>query len=148
MKTILTETAGQTRKLGVKIGESIKGGEVILLFGPLGSGKTTFAGGLVTYLSGIKRVLSPTYNIVRQYNPKNNNSLLSHIFHLDLYRIDSPSQVLNLGIWDLLGQKNILIVIEWPEIIIDLLPKRRIDIKFKTIDDGKREIKIEDYQIK
>lgn len=140
--TTTTKSAGETRKLGLKIGESLKGGEVILLFGSLGSGKTTFAGGLITYLSGIKRVLSPTYNIVRQYTPKNEKALLHHILHLDLYRLNSPSEILNLGVWDLLGQPDTLTIIEWPEIILELLPKKRIELHFKTVDNNKREIEI------
>lgn len=139
---MITKTAGETRKLGAKIGEGLRGGSVVALLGNLGSGKTTFASGMIGYFTEKTRILSPTYNIVRHYSPKEKNGPIKHIFHLDLYRLKSPSEVLNLGVWDLVGQSDTLVVVEWPEIILDLLPKNRIEIHFETKEESKREVEI------
>ena len=129
-----------TKKLSKKISEIIKKGDVIFLYGEIGVGKTTFVRFFINYIeskNSIKNsdVLSPTFNIVYDYDIKN-----TKILHYDLYRLKNYQDISQLGIFETLN-KSIKIV-EWPE-LIKPKPKDRIDIKFKyskLIDS--REVKI------
>ena len=111
-----------------KISTKIKPGSLILLFGEIGVGKTTFARFLINNIQIKKRikkteVLSPTFNIVYDYD-----CIRFKILHYDLYRIKNYKDILELGVFEE-NDKNILII-EWPEKIKNK-PKSRIEIHFK-----------------
>ena len=117
-----------TKKLSKKISEIIKTGDIIFLYGEIGVGKTTFVRFFINYLegkNGIKNsdVLSPTFNIVYDYDVKD-----IKILHYDLYRIKNYKDILELGMFDI--SKDHIKIIEWPE-LINTKPKDRIDIFFK-----------------
>jgi tRNA threonylcarbamoyladenosine biosynthesis protein TsaE len=129
-----------TQKLARKISKIIKKGDLIFLYGEIGVGKTTFVRFLINHLqatNSIKKseVLSPTFNIVYEYNIKK-----VKIYHYDLYRIKSYNDIIELGIFENL--KNNITIIEWPE-LIKPKPKDRIDVIFKyskEIDSRKAKI--------
>ena len=129
-----------TQNLSENISKIIKPGDIIFLYGEIGVGKTTFVRFFVNHLenkNGIKNseVLSPTFNIVYDYDIKK-----TKILHYDLYRLKNNKDISQLGMFEN-SNKDIKIV-EWPE-LIELKPKDRIDIKFKyskKIDS--REVKI------
>jgi len=129
-----------TKNLSKKISKIIKKGDVIFLYGEIGVGKTTFVRFFINYIeskNSVKNsdILSPTFNIVYDYDIKN-----IKILHYDLYRLKNYQDISQLGIFETLN-KSIKIV-EWPE-LIKPKPKDRIDIKFKyskLID--RREVKI------
>ncbi len=142
MRKVITESFEQTQKLGFELAKSLKGGEVLALHGDLGSGKTTFMQGLAKGL-GIKRnIISPTFIIMRTYEigMENHESRITNLYHVDLYRIESERDVEGLGLLELLGEKENIVAIEWPEKIENLLPKDRIDIYFEYLVDDKRSI--------
>lgn len=134
---IITQSAYQTQELGKKLGHSFlteKGmPTTVCLWGDLGSGKTTFVQGLSKGLGIPNRLLSPTFIIVRRYTV---TKRFKYLYHLDLYRISQPSDVLSLGFTDMYGSEDSLVVVEWPERLGELLPKKRIDIRFTVRDDG------------
>jgi tRNA threonylcarbamoyladenosine biosynthesis protein TsaE len=119
----------ETKKLSKKIAKVIKKGDLIFLYGEIGVGKTTFVRFLINHLqikNGIKKkseVLSPTFNIVYEYNIKK-----IKIYHYDLYRLKSYNDIIELGIFENL--RNNIKIIEWPE-LIKPKPKDRIDVIFK-----------------
>jgi len=129
-----------TEKFSKKISEIISSGDVVFLYGEIGVGKTTFVRFIVNYLekkNGIKNseVLSPTFNIVYDYDVKK-----IKILHYDLYRLKNYQDISQLGIFET-SNKSIKII-EWPE-LIKLKPEDRIDIQFrysKLINS--REVKI------
>jgi len=123
-----------------KISNIIKHGDTIFLYGEIGSGKTTFVRFLINHLEKKNRikkseVLSPTFNIVYEYNLKK-----IRIYHYDLYRLKSYHDILELGIFE--NKDSKIKIIEWPE-LIKQKPKDRIDITFKYLKkDESRDIRI------
>ncbi|MFI1743952.1 tRNA (adenosine(37)-N6)-threonylcarbamoyltransferase complex ATPase subunit type 1 TsaE [Thalassobellus sediminis] len=97
--------------------------KTILFYGDMGAGKTTLIKSLVKALGSYDEVSSPTFSIVNEYELKNDK-----IFHFDLYRINDIEEAYNFGIEDYLDSKN-WSLIEWPDIVKDILP-----VEFNRID--------------
>ena len=128
MKTIDSKSAGQTLKIGEKLGRKIllemPPGLSIALKGELGAGKTTFVQGLAKGLGISEKyyITSPTFNIINEY-PAHSFTLC----HLDLYRLGSADELEYIGFDDLVDDTHI-IVVEWPEILSDISFKFDIEI--------------------
>src|SRR6185437_6388050 len=147
MKHIITNNFEETQKLGEHFAQQLRGGEVVALYGNLGSGKTTFMQGLAHGL-GIKRdIISPTFIIMRTYEIKEKGKsvkgeVLKNLYHVDLYRIESEDDVESLGLLEPLNQPENIVAIEWPDKIENILPEKRIDIYFEYLEGDKRQITI------
>ena len=141
LKTYITNSSAETQDLANTFGKTIKPGEFVALYGNLGGGKTNFTQGLAKGLNIKKRIISPTFIILRQYKYKKGN-----FYHIDLYRTQSLNDLLNLGIDEIINDKNNIIVVEWAEKMDKLMPKKRTDIHFKFLEENKREIIIEKYE--
>ncbi|OGG15224.1 tRNA (adenosine(37)-N6)-threonylcarbamoyltransferase complex ATPase subunit type 1 TsaE [Candidatus Gottesmanbacteria bacterium RIFCSPHIGHO2_01_FULL_39_10] len=139
----LSHTQGETIGLGERVGKTLRGGEVVALYGDLGAGKTTFVHGLANGLGIKKRILSPTFIIVRHYDIKNNTAKV--LYHIDLYRLEKIQEIGSLGLKDLMHNKSNIVIIEWPERLANLLPQERIDIHFKYLTENEREIIMKKY---
>lgn len=176
-KIFITNSFEETQNLGkefVSRSEILlrrtKGPRVIALYGDLGSGKTIFVQGLASGLGIKRRIISPTFIIVRSYkikikNParlasesvagrqksiiKNPNFAKASLgrqnskffYHIDLYRTETADDIRGLGIDEIIGNSNNIIVVEWAEKMREFLPKKRIDIYFEYLDENKRKIK-------
>lgn len=136
-KIILTKNALETQKFGEKFAKTFKHG-TFALYGDLGAGKTTFVQGLARGLGIKKRIISPTFVIVRTYKIGSKN-----FYHIDLYRIENGKDIEGLGIGEIMNDPKSVVVIEWAEKLEDLLPKERIDIYFEYLDENKRKIAYE-----
>jgi len=136
MKEFITHTPEETFALGENLGKSCHGGEVILLLGNLGAGKTCFTQG-IAYGLGIKgKVNSPTFNLMKVYKIKT-----GVLCHIDAYRLNSGNDLIAIGLDDYLEKKDAIVVIEWAERVKDIWPKNKIKVEIKNIKDG-RKIKI------
>jgi len=136
----LSNSAQETKKFASKLAKGLKGGEVIALYGDLGSGKTTFVQGLVKSLGGKQReVISPTFIIQKEYRVK---TLVERVFHIDLYRLESIDEIEDLGLIDYFGNKDNLVVIEWAEKAKELLPKEKVEVCFEYLDENRRKINV------
>lgn len=134
-KILYTTSEHESIKLGEKIGKLLTPGDVILLDGDLGAGKTTFTKGIGRAL-GVKRVInSPTFTIVKEYMGEN-----IKLYHLDLYRLDGVGDDFDLEEY---FDSNGICVCEWPFQASDILPKEYLMINIKRIDDNKRKFIIE-----
>jgi tRNA threonylcarbamoyladenosine biosynthesis protein TsaE len=140
MKQTITNNFESTQKLGQEFAESLNSGAVIALHGNLGSGKTTFVQGFAKGLGIQKKIISPTFIIMRTYDVGSKN--VKKFYHVDLYRIESEHDVEGLGLLELINDPENVVIIEWPDKIEHLLPEKRIDIYFEYLEDNKREIKI------
>lgn len=131
----ITNSNIETFELGKKIGESLKGGEVLLLDGDLGAGKTQFTKGIAKGLGVDEEVISPTFTIERIYNGQ---KYVLH--HFDFYRLHTDDPELVEEVLDLATDTKNIIVIEWPQNLEKALPEFAEKIYFKYLEDEKREI--------
>lgn len=137
----VTSSASETEELGKILSETLtKQCKLLLLFGDLGSGKTTFVQGLAQGLGISRRIISPTFILQRTY-PVGNEVL----YHIDLYRLEE-SETNTIGIGELLEQKNAVVLIEWPEKLGSNIPCKRTEIHFAYLTDTKRSISIQHYE--
>ena len=129
-----------TQNFSESISKKISAGDIIFLYGEIGVGKTTFVRFLINYLESKNRiknseVLSPTFNIVYDYDVGN-----IKILHYDLYRLKNYKDISQLGMFE--TSNDSIKIVEWPE-LIESKPKDRVDIQFqysKLIDSRKVKI--------
>ncbi len=143
-KIFITNSFEETQNLGKEFAKILKGGELIALYGNLGGGKTTFVQGLALGLGIKRRIISPTFIIIRSYKLriKNHELRIMNFYHIDLYRTETSDDIGGLGIDEIIGNSNNIIVVEWAEKMKDFLPEKRIDIYFKYLDENKRKITV------
>ena len=108
---------------------------VICLNGELGSGKTVFTKGFA-HAMGIEEVTSPTFTIIKEYNGE------LPLYHMDVYRLEDANE--DIGIEEYF-EKGGVTIIEWSDIIKDILPKERLDIKIKIVDENMRVLVLTPY---
>ena len=127
-------TENELREWGVHLGKSINPPLVITLTGELGAGKTTLAQSICLGYGVKDPITSPTYALVQEYSAPR-----SAVFHIDLYRVESPEQLTNLG-WDDILASRALILVEWPERAGARLPEDHlpIDIDYIAGDPSRR----------
>ena len=131
-----------TRELAKELSNYLKGGEIILLYGEMGVGKTTFVKHLINQFQIKKNikvtgVTSPTFNLLNEYEV---NDLV--IKHYDLFRIKNKSEITNLDLFE--NNKNTITLIEWPQLINKENLKKTIDLIFNYENElNNRSIKID-----
>jgi len=127
---VYLESLEQTKIFASKLAKIVSLGDIITLRGDLGSGKTSFVQYFIRSLSEENiEVTSPTFNLLHVHQLKS-----LEIWHFDLYRLKNRDEIYELGIED--AWNNGVSIIEWPEIIQDILPKNRLDL---YIDFAKQE---------
>lgn len=141
-KTHTTNSFEETRQLGRNFASEISDTQVVALHGDLGSGKTTFVQGFAEGLGITKKIISPTFIIMRTYELKDHQTK-KFFYHVDLYRIESIHDVEGLGLIEIMNDSDNIVVIEWPEKIEESLPHDRKDVFFTYTDDDRRNIIIE-----
>lgn len=134
-KIIITETPLETTNLAQKIGNQLKGGEVIELIGDLGTGKTTFVNGLAKALDCKEDVSSPTFTVCNTYHGR------LKIEHCDFYRLSQDDKLISKEIEDLLDPQTVL-VLEWSE-NVDLSLENSVKVFFEHQETDGRKITIE-----
>jgi tRNA threonylcarbamoyladenosine biosynthesis protein TsaE len=135
-KTFATNSFKETQKLGRDFAKTLEKGDIVCLYGNLGSGKTTFTQGLAQGLGIKNRIISPTFIIVRSYEL----GAMSSFYHIDLYRMENEKDIEGLGIEEILDSKSSIAAIEWAEKLKDKSPKKRIDIEFSYEKNNVRKI--------
>lgn len=133
---IISKNAEETRLLAYKIIKMLKVGDVVLLTGDLGAGKTTFVSGALESLGYKDHVISPTFNILKCYF-----EVKPIIYHIDAYRLED--QNIDIGLEEYI-EGNGICFIEWPVFIKPLIPNKHLEISLKRISDNEREIEIID----
>jgi tRNA threonylcarbamoyladenosine biosynthesis protein TsaE len=135
---IKTKSADETEAAGCNFGKKLKGGDVVLLFGDLGSGKTTFVKGIAKLLEIKDEITSPTFVFCKKYKIGDGSALC----HYDCYRVSSREDVESIGLTEDLSDPNgNIILIEWPENINGILPEDSIEVHFYYTGESERRIK-------
>lgn len=133
----ITNSEKETRSLAKNLAKKLGG--IIALTGNLGAGKTTFVQGFAKGLGIKEKIISPTFVLIRQHKIPN---LSKTLFHIDLYRLDSISNITNLGLEEIINNPKNIVLIEWAEKIKDFLPKNAIWIIFETLKTNQRKITV------
>ena len=131
---IISRSAEQTRRVGMRLGALLKPGDVVCLIGDLGAGKTTFVQGLAAGWGSLDPVSSPTFVIVNLYRRLDR----SQLFHLDAYRLSGPAEAADLDLDAMLEDGSL--VIEWADIIADALPDERLWVNLHYVDEYQRDL--------
>lgn len=129
--TITTQSETETRAVASKLSAFLNPGNVILLEGDLGAGKTTFTKGIAMGLGVTRTVTSPTFTIIKEYMGK------IPLYHMDAYRLEESDE--DIGFEEYFNGEGISVV-EWAQFIEDFLPKDVLSIEIKHIDTHRREI--------
>jgi len=120
-----------TEKLAGTLAGQLDGHDAILLSGDLGAGKTTFARALLRALGVTGEVPSPTFTLVQSYDTPRFS-----VFHFDLYRLEKPEEMEEIGFDEALADG--LTLIEWPEKAMSYMPRKRIEMKFAGKDKDRQ----------
>ena len=144
-KVIIVNSLKDTREFSKEFAKEIKNGDVILLNGEIGAGKTTFTKFLLENL-GVKSIVSsPTFTLLNEYEGE------FPIYHFDMYRISTPEELYELGFEDFLNSKNSpyvktgLTIVEWGENVKEILPKDAIVVNIEKLGENSRKFKIKRY---
>jgi tRNA threonylcarbamoyladenosine biosynthesis protein TsaE len=137
---LCTRSAEETSALGERLARLLRGGDVIVLSGDLGTGKTVLAKGIGRGLGVREPIVSPTFTIVREYEGD------LPLQHLDVYRLDHLQEAIDLGFDELVDDRHVT-VIEWGEAIGALLPADRLEVRLATLppeeaDDDARVVEL------
>jgi tRNA threonylcarbamoyladenosine biosynthesis protein TsaE len=132
---IVSTSAEATEAAGEGLGQTIGPGAVVALTGELGAGKTCFVQGLVRGLGATVRATSPTFVLVNQYQGR------IPIHHVDAYRTDSMTELIDLGLLDLMDGEGVTII-EWADKLTPLLPPEAIRVHIAGVGDEPRRITI------
>lgn len=139
MIEIITNSAEETKKKAAEFADKLKMGDVVCLYGDLGAGKTAFVQGLAKGLGIHEHITSPTFTIVNEYYGR------LPLYHFDVYRIADPDEMYEIGYEEYVYGDGVS-VIEWPQLIDEILPDKRYDItisKDYSKHDNYRVISIE-----
>jgi tRNA threonylcarbamoyladenosine biosynthesis protein TsaE len=134
----LSHSPEQTQRLGVRLGELLKPGDLICLAGDLGSGKTTLAQGIARGWGSLDPVTSPSFMLINEYRRADS----ARLYHFDAYRLSGVAEAIALGIEELLEGSGPVIV-EWPERVAAALSLQRLWISLRWVDDLRRGLHIE-----
>ena len=141
MEEIISSSPAETMEYGRKLAANLKIGDVIVLSGDLGSGKTKLTEGILSYFGLDNEISSPTFTIVNEYNTPN-----LKLFHFDVYRLEEPDEFSYIG-----GEEYFekgASIIEWGERIEEVLPKKYTQITFEKDleNENKRILIVENFE--
>jgi tRNA threonylcarbamoyladenosine biosynthesis protein TsaE len=142
-ETRITKSAEETVAYARAFAGRLLRGDVVTLYGELGSGKTQFVKGVCQAFTSLTPATSPSFVILNRYNgtDERKNELL--LYHFDLYRVTSIAEIYDLGYEEFLHGDGVCLI-EWAEMLGELLPKRRYDVRFSLDrDENERRIEID-----
>ncbi len=136
MFAITSNNEGETRAIAARLASLVRPGDVIVLAGPLGSGKTAFAGGLAAGLGVQRRVTSPSFVLMRSYD----DGFVPFI-HVDVYRLSTLGEFSDLDVFEE-GRKGV-VAIEWGDAVGAVLPLDHLSVNFDVLGDEARLLRFE-----
>jgi tRNA threonylcarbamoyladenosine biosynthesis protein TsaE len=137
---IISHSPQQTRNVGYHLGKVLEAGDVVLLFGQIGSGKTWLTQGIAGGLDVSGYVQSPTFTLAVEHSGTSHDGRSVTLYHLDLYRIDTPGDIDTFGHEEYLDDPDGIVVIEWPERLGAGIPEEHLLINIEYLADTKRKL--------
>lgn len=134
-RTFIIESAEAMQQLGRDLAASLTPGDVVLLHGDLGAGKTTLTQGVARGLGIDQPVQSPTFTLVREHEGSS-----MRLYHLDLYRLDDPDELEDVGYELYINPTDGVSLIEWPERADDWLPERFLLVQIEHLGGDRRQV--------
>jgi tRNA threonylcarbamoyladenosine biosynthesis protein TsaE len=133
-----THSAEETIALGRTLAETLPPPKLVLLRGDLGAGKTTLIKGIAEgfHAASQENVTSPTFTLVHEYRGPGAN-----VYHIDLYRVDTPRQLETLGLDDLFAENSVLLI-EWGDKFARLVSERDVEIALERVGENERRIRV------
>ncbi len=128
--------------LGAELASQLHAGDVLLLNGDLGAGKTTLVQGIAAALGISEAVTSPTFTLVAEHPLPDPLRGIEQIYHLDLYRLTDPSELESVGFDYYLAPDRAITLIEWPERAGDWLPDRALLVEISYLGEQRRSVEI------
>ena len=128
-----------TMKFAYNLAKKSKNGDIYCLEGELGVGKTVIAKGMGKFFGIKENMTSPTFTILKTYDLSHDK--IKKLYHFDLYRIKNIDELINIGFEEYINDKNSIVIIEWPKIAYELLPKN-----IKVLKISKSTNNIDDYR--
>ena len=168
--SVVSHSHTETQQLGMQLGELLRGGELLLLEGQLGMGKTTFTQGLARGLGITETINSPTFTLLKEYVGQSQSASLTHtpssdstsvsqerfmrkrerrigrtgrrpaLYHFDLYRLEDPEEMFALGFDDYFTDPSGVCVVEWADRAEGLWPHGRLDILLHMMSETERSL--------
>jgi len=135
---IISCTPEHTISIGKSIGSFLQKGDVLALQGTLAAGKTTITKGIAAGLGILETITSPTFTLISEYYGR------LRLYHMDVYRLDSTEDFLNLGVYEMLYGQGVCVV-EWSEKIMSEMPPSSIRIVLDILEDGSRRISVDNW---
>lgn len=137
-REFVTHSQEETIELGRKLAEGLRPPKLVLLRGDLGAGKTTLVKGIAEGFQAASEedVTSPTFTLIHEYRGPD-----AVLYHIDLYRVDTPRQLETLGIDDLIGGNNVLLV-EWGEKFVRFVRERDVEIALMRAGENERRVSV------
>jgi tRNA threonylcarbamoyladenosine biosynthesis protein TsaE len=135
---LVSQSPEDTARLGEEFGQLLSAGDIVCLYGELGTGKTVLSKGLATGLgvAGRETVRSPSFVLVHRYRGR------IPVYHADLYRLSGPMEIADVGLRELLGGDGVA-MIEWADKLETLLPSERLDISLVHQNEETRLITVQ-----
>ena len=136
----ISHSAEQTRRVGMRLGRHARAGDLFLLSGPFGAGKTLLTQGLAAGLGVTERVTSPSFTLVNEYAGHTAEGRRVRLYHVDLYRLETEAEVASVGLEDMLADPAGIGAIEWPDRLGDLEGLEHLLIVLSPVSDTKRRL--------
>jgi tRNA threonylcarbamoyladenosine biosynthesis protein TsaE len=138
MKKLLSKTTGnasETEKIARDMAAILEPGDIVALYGPVGSGKTCFVRGLARGLGCVQEIKSPSFSLVNEYSGS------VPLYHIDFYRLEKEAEIIDLGWIDYLDSDGV-VAIEWAERVRNMLPSGRFDVYLSFFGPEMRRVEI------
>ena len=137
---IISHSPAETAAIGEALAGCLQDGDVVLLHGDLGAGKTTLAKGVASALGIEDVVSSPSFALVNEYDT-GLAAAVTRLYHLDLYRLRSEDDLASIGFDDFMAPTGGITLVEWPERAVTALPERFLLVEIETVRPGSRRLR-------
>jgi tRNA threonylcarbamoyladenosine biosynthesis protein TsaE len=137
---VISHTPAETAAIGEALALCLRDGDVVLLHGDLGAGKTTLAKGIASALGVEDIVSSPSFSLVNEYDTRH-SAVATRLYHLDLYRLRSEDDLASIGFDDFMAPADGITLVEWPERASTVLPERFLLVEIESVGSESRRLR-------